>query len=284
MAGWDFQKNVPTYLLSYTNSEIVPVTLSASGDRRGSSLGANVSLPLLLSMERQQVVSVGYERAVREPQEEDEGGESTEEAPGGPTVTHSITGSYSYTRSTRSELFADQLGISLSGRLFREEGDDVWHQALTFRWQESLRVPVKESNWVRMRFLAGWTDSEKERDAFKLGGPYGPFVLRGFAPEAFSGRQVVSLGAPYVFPLFSIERGLGGWPIFFDDLGARLFVDAGLAGDQLDVGELKLGFGVEISLSVTTGYVQNLTVLVGVGQGLGEPRPLFYFNMDLPFF
>ena len=298
--GWDFEANAPSLALTYSNSQVVPVSLSFSQNARERAFGGSVFVPILLSTDRQQVVSVGYTRSERkprpQPEEEGEAGEGEEltrslqtdgpksEVNGEPTIRHTISGTYSYTLSRGRERFRDRLSITLSGKLFREEGESGWRKALTFSWRESIRPPLEASQWVSLRFLAGWTDSEAEEDAFELGGPYGPFVLRGFSPGAFSGKQAVSLGVQYRFGLFSIERGLGGWPVFFDDVGARLFVDAGMAGDELNVEELKLGFGAELSLSVTLDYSFSATFLLGVAQGVGEAQPQLYFNVDMPFF
>ncbi|GEM_PF-571679 len=310
LVGWDFEADAPVLSFAYANSQVVPVTLFFSQDAWERTLGGSVSVPILLSAERQQVVSVGYTRSERkprpEPEPQEEGETEGEAGEGGepeglqadgpavveagedgePTVRHTISGTYSYTLSRGRERFRDRLHIALSGELFREEGEgeDGWRRALTFSWRESIRLPLAPSQRVDLRFVAGWTDSEDEEDAFELGGPYGPFVLRGFAPGAFSGKQAVSLGVQYDFELFSLERGLGGWPVFFDDVGARLFVDAGMAGDELKVEELKVGFGAELSLAVTLGYGRRITVRAGVAQALGEEMPQVYFKMDLPFF
>ena len=307
LAGWDFEANAPSLTATYVNNRIVPVSLFLAYKPRLRSVGGSVSVPLLLSVERQQVVTVGYTRSQRlkEPtagEEKGEGdGETTDsrqgENPRGEAVwitEQEISGSYRYSRSGGRERFRDEISLTLSGTLFRRElppGSDggdgaaegtTWRKALTLSWQESIRLPVESLHWVSLHFRAGWTDSDAEEDAFELGGPYGPFVLRGFPPGAFSGKQVVSLGVQYRFGLFPVERGLGGWPVFFDDVGARLFVDAGMVGDELNLQDIKVGFGTELSLSFTLDYRLPATLLVGVAQGVGEGRPRFYFNVDMP--
>ncbi|OGF56482.1 MAG: hypothetical protein A2Z21_03530 [Candidatus Fraserbacteria bacterium RBG_16_55_9] len=107
-------------------------------------------------------------------------------------------------------------------------------------------------------------------------------MLRGFASEAFMGKQAISAGVQYDFPLFSIDQSLGHWPFFFDDLGMNLFVDVGLAGDQLSLQGLKVGFGAELKLSFTMGYYVQLGLIAGVAQGVGQAQPVFYLNAALP--
>jgi WD40 repeat protein len=286
MAGWDFTKNMPIYSLSYTNGEITPITLFASGDRSGSTQGVSASLPLLPSMERQQFISLGYERKERWPIPEDGGEEEPDKVAMRPAaravIIHTISGSYRYMSTLQRDLFRDLLEISLFGEIFTEEGSGKWHNKLILSWREAFRLPLEESHWLRLRAMAGWTDAEDEEEQFRLGGPYGPWVLRGFQSGAFEGRQAISLGLQYDFTLFSVERGLGHWPIFFDDLGLSLFLDAGMARDKLDIAGLKVGFGAEFGLSLTLGYFQQMSLIAGVAQGLGEKRPLFYLNVSLP--
>jgi len=276
MAGWDVEKNVPVYSLSYTNNEVFPITLYASGDRSGSAQGAEISLPILPSLERQQLISLGYRRAERLPTPEGEEGAS------GPEVVHTISGTYSYSSTFRHELFRDLLEISISAEISTEEGGKKWHKRLILSWNEALRLPLEEPHWLRLRARAGWTDAEEEEEQFKLGGPYGPWALRGFPPGAFGGRQAVSFGLQYDFGLFPIERGLAHWPIFFDDVSLSLFADAGIAADKLDLSGLKVGFGAELELTLTLGYYQQMGLIAGVAQGLGEKQPLFYLNASLP--
>ncbi|MCL6643322.1 MAG: hypothetical protein K6T71_08440, partial [Candidatus Bipolaricaulota bacterium] len=78
-----------------------------------------------------------------------------------------------------------------------------------------------------------------------------------------------------------VERALGYWPVFFDDLRGGVFIEAGLAGETLDINTLKIGFGAELSLSLTTGYFLNWALRLGIAQGLGEPSPKFYLSVGL---
>ncbi|MFN4218004.1 MAG: hypothetical protein ACK4HB_01755, partial [Candidatus Bipolaricaulia bacterium] len=71
------------------------------------------------------------------------------------------------------------------------------------------------------------------------------------------------------------------WPIFCDDLGGGVFVDMGLAGETLTLDNVKLGFGVEIRLSLTTGYFASWALRLGIAQGLGEPSPRIYLTVGM---
>lgn len=275
VAGWDFMANVPFYMLSYTNNEFIPVTFYATGETSGSSQGLSASVPLSLSLDRQQWLEVGYERSQRELNDETE-------RPGVPLTLQTLSGSYRFTHGRQQDLFGNRLQLSVSGALTHVAESNEWRKTFVLNWREAFRLPIQTSQQLALRFVGGWTDAKEEDAEFKLGGPYGQFVLRGFGSGAFSGQQAISLGVQYDFPLFSIDRGLGRWPLFFDDLGAHLFVDAGMAGDRLSLPEIKLGFGVELQLSLTLGYFEQLGLIVGVAQGLGQSQPVFYLNAAIP--
>jgi outer membrane protein assembly factor BamA len=138
-----------------------------------------------------------------------------------------------------------------------------------------------ETHTLSLRFVGGWSDAERAEDGFAVGGHTGEFALRGFAEKVQQGKQALLASVEYRFPLMVIERGLGYWPIFFDDLRGGVFVEAGLAGDTLDIENLKVGFGAELSLSLTTGYFFNWALRLGIAQGLGEPSPKLYLSVGL---
>jgi Tol biopolymer transport system component len=290
LLGWDFEAGQPFYELGYVNMSYATIALTAGANRDGDYQGLSVEIPLLLSAQRQQALSLGYAREAHsassashgKPEEANEAEGESEREPQEPYVKHSFSGGYRYTRARSQEFFRDVTTLSVQGRLFTYEGERIWHHALEVNWREFFRLPIPESHWVSLRLQAAWTDSDKEPDKFSIGGPYGPYAVRGFPQDALAGQQAIAASVQYEFPLFAIERGVGGWPVFLDDLEGRLFIDAGLAGDSLDLDELKVGFGAELSLSLTLGYFQPAAAIVGVAQGLGEPQPAIYVNFEMP--
>ncbi len=273
VAGWDFQASRPFYSLTYQNNESLPVVLFAGEASSGSRYGLRASIPLALSTTRQQFLSVGYERQRQRPK----GGEDSSSG-----AKQIVSGSYSFTQTRRQDLFGDSVRIRVSGELSHVEGSGRWHKKLVLDWQESFRLPLIARHALVLRATAGWTDSDVEDARFKLGGPYGRFVLRGFPDAAMRGKQAVSAGLTYEFPLFSIERGMGHWPLFLDDVRLGLFVDAGMAGDQLNLQDLRVGFGLEGRLSLTLGYSMPFELIAGIAQGVAERQPRFYVNASLP--
>jgi len=277
IAGWNLEANQPFYMLNYVNNEFTPVELFAHGDASGNSRGFKAFLPLSVSLDRQQVLTVGYELAERKPPQEDES-----DLPAKLRSTQTVSGSYSFRQSQRQDLFGDSTQISLAGQLFSHNGGNEWLKTIVLDWREVFRLPLRASQQLTLRIVAGWTDAVENEEKLKLGGPYGSLVLRGFKSGAFVGRQAVSAGIQHHFPLFSIERSLGHWPLFLDDVELSLFVDAGMAGDQLDLREIHMGFGAELQLTFTMGYFRQFGLIAGVAQGLGQPQPVFYLNASLP--
>jgi Tol biopolymer transport system component len=283
LAGWSFAVSRPLYALSYTHNLFVPVTFVANGDASASCVGLNADVPLSLSLNRQQRLSLGYVQTQREkPSGELSFCSEGSFEPDGISHVQALSGSYSLSQLRQVDLFRDVVQLSVSGELAYLQPRGQWRKTLVLDWREVYRMPLLSSQALTLRLSAGWTDATVKEEKLKLGGPYGRFRLRGFPAEAFVGRQAVSAGVQYSFPLFSIERGVGQWPLFVDDLGMSLFVDAGLGGDQLSLRRLKVGFGVEAQLSLTLGYFQSFGLIAGVAQGLGEAQPVFYLNATLP--
>lgn len=81
---------------------------------------------------------------------------------------------------------------------------------------------------------------------------------------------------------WSLERGLGNWPLFFDDLSLSVFLDAGAAGSPLDLNQLRFSLGAELRLGLTLFYQVPAGLLLGGAQGLGEPGPRLYLGLVWP--
>ncbi len=83
--------------------------------------------------------------------------------------------------------------------------------------------------------------------------------------------------------MLDINKGVGGWPVFIDDLGMRPFIDWGLAGDKLDLSQMKFGYGLELRLTTGLGYFNQMAFRLGIAQGLGEKMPMFYVDLGTSF-
>ncbi len=270
VTGWDVEQSRPFYFLDYQIAQILPVlALSLSDSRDGSTQKVSAVMPLALSVQQQQVLRVSYSRSQHPAKEPDHPAPWTEDA---------YAAEYSYQSVRGADLWRDTLSVSVQGELI-SPSDARPYRRLTVTLREIFRLPLAETHTLSVKFIGGWSDAERAEDGFSIGGSTGKFAVRGFSEKIQQGKQALISTLEYRFPLATLERGLGYWPIFFDDLRGGVFLDLGLAGETLDVGVLKVGFGVELSLSMTTGYFLNWAVRVGVAQGLGEPSPRFYLTI-----
>lgn len=272
VAGWDFERSKPFYLFSYELAQILPVlTLSLSDTRDGTTQGISAVMPLALSIFQQQWLVASYDRADRPAKEPEHPAPWTEDV---------YAAQYTYQSVRGDDLWRDTLSVSVKGELI-SPSDAKPYRRLTVTLSEIFRLPIVEAHTLSTRLIGGWSDAEKAEDGFSVGGHTGEFAVRGFAEKVQQGQQALIASLEYRFPLATIERALGYWPVFFDDLRGGFFVDLGVAGKTLDMENLKLGFGAEISLSLTTGYFLNWAVRVGIAQGLGEPSPRVYLSVGM---
>ena len=112
----------------------------------------------------------------------------------------------------------------------------------------------------------------------------GAFVLRGYAPNAFGGREYVLGNAEYRFPIVVPDRGLSTIPIYLRRIDGNLFMDAGGAFDDfnlkhaaffrhgrfLDTDLLHASFGAELWFGVTIGYGLYTQLRLGWARGVTD--------------
>ncbi|MCX8103999.1 MAG: hypothetical protein N3E42_06195, partial [Candidatus Bipolaricaulota bacterium] len=272
IAGWDFEQNKLFYSVDYMLAQFLPVlSFSVSDTRDGRIQKVSAVMPLALSISQEQWLGASYSRADRPAKEPDHPAPWTEET---------YAAQYNYRSVRGSDLWRDTLSLSVQGEL-KIPSDAQPYRRLTVTLREVFRLPFVETHTLSLRFTGGWSDAEKAEDGFSLGGHTGEFALRGFAEKAQQGKQALITTIEYRFPLATIERALGYWPVFFDDVRGGVFVEAGVAGETLSIDSLKLSFGAEISLSLTTGYFLNWALRVGIAQGLGEPSPRVYLTVGM---
>ena len=127
---------------------------------------------------------------------------------------------------------------------------------------------------ARAATAVGWGDVAGRR-VFSAAGP-GPSnavfdfgrdsvgLLRGFAPEDVIGSRVFVANLDLRFPLARIERGLGGWPIFFHTVHAAVFGDAGNAWDTtFRTADVRTSTGGELSLDAVVAHYVRVTLAGG---------------------
>ncbi|MEB2310324.1 MAG: BamA/TamA family outer membrane protein [Sorangiineae bacterium] len=117
------------------------------------------------------------------------------------------------------------------------------------------------------------------------------FVLRGYAPVAFTGTQYSLLNAEYRFPLLYADRGVSTLPVFLRTVSAAAFADYGGAFDTLDLDDplasYHLGVGGELWFDLILGYFAGANLRLGYAHGVDDPKAIpggkFYFIAASPF-
>jgi hypothetical protein len=110
-------------------------------------------------------------------------------------------------------------------------------------------------------------------------------VLRGYADDAFRGRNFLGANAEWRFPLAHPQRGWRSLPAFARHLHGELFVDAASAwSGRFRIRDVKTGVGVALGADFVFGHALPVTLTAGVARGLaaeGETRA--YFRTGLSF-
>lgn len=206
-----------------------------------------------------------------------------------PTVTHVFSAGFYSLGSSAADLFRSQSQVSAVGTAFMRPLDGQWRAQVRGSLGYAFRLPTQASHVFMIRAAGGLTTSPLAIDAFDLGvvplstAAFPALSVRGYAPGELVGSQALAFSLQYRLPPWNIERGLGEWPLFFDDLSLSLFADAGTAGSPLSLRDLRYSVGAELRLSTTLLYaLQGVYLNLGVAQGLGEPGPRFYAVLNLP--
>jgi len=258
----------------------VSVGQSATSQHQGISVG----VPLKLGIVTTQFATIGYSkdhRVIEKPgKEKDETITETKDF-------ETWSASYSYSTTTGVDLFRDTLNVNISGSMTTILGQEKPERKLTVDWRDIFRLPTVDIHFLAFKLAVGWsdvtTDMSKWKAAYSLGGSSGSFLLRGFKQGSILGQYALASSLEYRFRLLDINKGVGTWPIFLDDLFARAFVDAGLAGDKLDLSQTKTSFGAELRLTTVLGYFNQMAFRLGIAQGLGEKAPVAYFDIGTSF-
>ncbi len=263
--GWNLEAGVPFYALNYVNSQLLPTfTADLNGDSWGHSQALRVDLPLLTSVHQTHTLNLGVSRL------------NAVDA----DVRHTLSAGWEWNSNSWFDLLSTTRNLSISGALAFVENQTLPEQSFNFDWRELIRLPFESNQHLGLKLSMGWSGGQP----LSLGGDSGTYMLRGLAEDHLEGAFVLSGSLEYRFPIVSIERGLfQQWPIFIDDLGGSVFVDAGLAGASFDLSQLQLGVGAEFHKTMSFAYGLNILFSTGVGYALGEDSPQFFFRAGTAF-
>jgi Tol biopolymer transport system component len=163
-----------------------------------------------------------------------------------------------------------------------------------------LSIPLARSPFGRhvaaLRLVGGTVGGDflLERE-LKVGGTGGESVLtasltdfpvRGFATGTLRGRNAALLSAEYRVPLYEIDRGPSGWPLFFHRISGNLFLDAATAwypnpidlpavkrpaSEPFDDAATLASAGVELALDLYLGFYVPIRTRVGAAYVVDAP-------------
>ncbi len=283
--GYDMKRKQPFYDLNYTNTVLpLNIDLSVGQSALEQHQGINLGIPLQLGIVRYQFANIGYRkdhRVIEKP------GTVKDEIVTETRDSETWSARYNYATVSGSDLFRDTLNLTLSGSMTTIVGQEKPERRLSANWTDIFRLPLTETQFLAFKMTAGWsditTDTTKWKAGYYLGGSSGPFLMRGFKQGSMMGQYALVSNLEYRFRVMDINKSAGAWPLFFDDLFARPFVDMGLAGDKLNLDQIKLSYGLELRLTTGVGYFNQLAWRLGIAQGLGEKAPVFYFDIGTAF-
>jgi hypothetical protein len=110
----------------------------------------------------------------------------------------------------------------------------------------------------------------------------GAFVLRGYSPSAFGGKEYLLANAEYRFPILVPDRGVSTLPVYLRRIDGNLLMDIGGAFNDfnierarffrndrfLDTTLLHAAAGAELWFGVTFFYALNAQLRLGYARGL----------------
>ncbi|MFO0586936.1 MAG: BamA/TamA family outer membrane protein [Polyangiaceae bacterium] len=133
-------------------------------------------------------------------------------------------------------------------------------------------------------YFVGGYDLAKHNlpDSITSGVFNGAFVLRGYAPRAFGGKEYLLGNAEYRFPILSPDRGFLTLPLYLRRIDGNLFMDVGGAFNDLDARHIRLfkenglltgglfhaSVGAELWMGFLLGYGISTQLRLGWARGL----------------
>lgn len=177
------------------------------------------------------------------------------------------------------------LGISADVAA-RETGSDYNISSFSYLLQRVLQMPWHPDHTLSTTLRSGLsTGNLGFRGTYYVGGYVdlplldgltpnlfqGGFLLRGYPPGAYAGRQFHLGSLEYRLPLWHPEAGISTLPLFFNRLSMVPFLDYGGAFNDLDLrrwrDQFHTGYGAELLADLTVSYFFSPTVRLGYARG-----------------
>lgn len=154
-------------------------------------------------------------------------------------------------------------------------------------WAEYIgSPPASWSGRIKLAFGSAFGDSSR-LGAFSLFNSSGLLGVRGYpATDSFpSGANILTGGIQFRTPLLWVERGIGTAPVFFRNLNAALFWDAGLILSSFPIPRpesipWRTGVGLELRFDFLVFHYLPINFTTGGAIGL-TPKFSFQFYLKL---
>lgn len=164
-----------------------------------------------------------------------------------------------------------------------------WHRDHTFGL--SLQGAISGGNYPRREFyyVGGYVDLPL-LDVLRNSVFQGGFVLRGYPPFSYGGRQYYLANAEYRAPLWLAERGLSTLPLYLSRVSGAVFVDYAGAFNDFDTTQwsklFHYSYGAEVLVDTVAGYFVGTTSRFGYARGASSEAykgGQFYFILSSQF-
>lgn len=241
-AAYDATTGLPMFSLNYVGSFMIPqLTLNINYNGIQDTETAYLSLPLFTSVFNVQNLDLGVNHT------------------GGTYNYYGLFGQWSYEDVSGDDNLVGNRELVLYGEIGALS--DWFPVATIGLWQEVLNKTGKNQPALGFKLAAGISNISSY---FQLGGDTGIFSIHGYDTGIESGATILSGSVWIERPLLDIYRGIALSPVFFKTITGKLYLDSGIAGDDIKNEKVKGSIGGEVNLSTYLLY-GNLPVTIGLG-------------------
>lgn len=154
----------------------------------------------------------------------------------------------------------------------------IWNSA---RWYLSLRQGYTEGTPLYNSFFEGGGEL-----LFSQG--RGFFLNRGYLPGSFAARRIFGGNLEFRFPVARVDRGIGLWPAFLENISGALVLDSTSYDRGLQstfrkawLKEFFWSAGVELKSQWRLFYYLPTQIRLGTYRGLSPGGEAFYFTLGV---
>lgn len=257
---YDAINNAPVFS-SYYSMRLKYLTLNLSIDYDGYNDMETlyVYFPLKTSLFSLEDLYVGFSRI---------GGTNTHNAVFGQWVYSDVDGNDNFITERNASLYTE-LSLDLNTSAVATIGT----------WERRTGKPGEFQPYLGSKFAVGGSNIP---DLFSIGGDTGDFILHGYNTGIEEGSFAFIGNIWLDKTILKPYRGLHLGEVFLKEIGARIYLEAGLAGNDIYSPVVKMSAGGELHLSASLGYgILPLEIGIGVAQPLDTTYPTrIYISLE----